>query len=96
MYSITDTTKDKVVSYINQVNQTKFTRQAFEYKEDNIPIEFCLRIFNRIKNYYDLNCINDCPNKMLLIEYNALQNSQGNLMIKRICGYTFTTLIMVA
>jgi len=41
-------TKERIVSYINIMNKTNFTRQAFENKSNNVPIQTLLNIFHKL------------------------------------------------
>lgn len=48
LYSQIGTTKEGVVSRINHLNNTSFTRQAFDCKENNIPLAFYALLFDEI------------------------------------------------
>jgi len=50
LYSRIGSTKEDVVSDINDLNDTSFTRQAFDRKENNIPLEFYSLLFNEISS----------------------------------------------
>ena len=59
LYSNINTTKDDCVSKINYINNTTFTRKAFESNENNIPDAVYFSIFEKLKKFYNENCLNE-------------------------------------
>ena len=54
-YTKLNKTKEDIVSSINYKNNTKFTRQAFESKINNIPVELYSNLFYNLCNLYNSN-----------------------------------------
>ena len=54
LYSEKNTTKQQIVSKINVLNNTCFSRQSYESKENNIPIELYELLPNKIVSYYNV------------------------------------------
>lgn len=57
LYAEKNSTKQQIVSKINEANNTVFSRQSYESKENNIPIQFYELLLNKISVYYNV-CIN--------------------------------------
>jgi Transposase DDE domain len=55
LYAKKDMTKDRIVSLINYKNGTEFTRQSYNSKENNIPIQIYINIFHKIQSFYNCN-----------------------------------------
>lgn len=53
LYTNKDTTKDFITSKINEANNTMFSRQAFNSKENNIPLSCYQSIFEQIICLYN-------------------------------------------
>ena len=68
MYSKKDTTKESIISQINFNNNTNFTRQAYESKENNIPVSVYANIYNKICCYYNCYCNNENNFKLVAID----------------------------
>ena len=77
LYSKKDTTKENIVSSINNYNCTSFSRQAFDNKENNIPVETYLNIFHKIRSYYNCNYNNE--NGVKLIGIDGTYNNNVNM-----------------
>lgn len=73
MYSKKDMTKDRIVSLINHINGKLFTRQSYSSKEDNIPLQTYINIFQKIKEYY--NCNYNQENNLSLIAIDGTYNN---------------------
>jgi hypothetical protein len=82
LYSKKDTTKQQIVSHINERNKTNFTRQSFYSKENNIPLQTYKNIFNKIYNYYSSLNHSKAP-KLIAIDgtYNNDINMKDNLNV---------------
>ena len=52
MYTNKSTTKQEIVSNVNNINDSNFTRQAFDSKDINISVKFYEHLFNQIKMLY--------------------------------------------
>jgi len=55
LYSQKEMTNDSACSIINDKNKTVFTRQSYESKENNIPIEIYERMCGNLREYYISN-----------------------------------------
>jgi len=76
-YSKKDMTKERIVSYINIMNKTNFTRQAFENKSNNVPIQTLLNIFHKLCGYYNSN-YNETDN-FKIIGIDGTYNNNSNM-----------------
>jgi hypothetical protein len=81
IYSDKNKTKQEVVSKINYLNDTKFTRQAYEGKENNISLQFYKLILNEIIIHY--NKIVHSPDDPLFFAVDGTYNSDNkrNIML---------------
>jgi len=77
MYSKKNTTKEGITSSINYNNLTNFSRQSFNDKENNIPIQTYLNIFHKIRSYYNSN-YNEI-NNFKLIGIDGTYNNNVNM-----------------
>lgn len=77
LYSKKNVTKEQIVSIINNINNTTFTRQAFEYKENNIPLQTYLNICKKIFGAYNRTYIN--PKKAKIIAIDGTYNNDINM-----------------
>lgn len=68
MYSKQGTTKDNIVSTINNKNNTYFSRQAYESKANNIPLEIYLNLLTQIRNHYNFNYVDIDTPKLIGID----------------------------
>lgn len=75
-YSDKYTTKDQIVSKINNINGTKFTRQGFDGKENNISITTYENIFKLIYDYYCQNYVHTTDSNLVAVDgtYNNNKN----------------------
>lgn len=64
-YTDISTTKQKIVSYINNLNGYTISRQAFDSKDNNISINFYRQMYLKIINYFNLS-INGAKNDPIL------------------------------
>lgn len=67
LYSKKETTKEQNTAHINDINKTQFTRQAFDAKENNIPIEIYENILNKIMELYN-SLYNSDKTKIIAID----------------------------
>lgn len=81
LYSKKDMTKDRAVSIINNKNGTSFTRQAFESKENNIPLKIYANIFNQIRSYYNSTYNNEVGVKLIAVDGTYNNDSYMNEML---------------
>ena len=81
IYSKKEMTKDRVVSFINNINGKLFTRQSYDSKEDNIPLQTYINIFDKIKNYYNCNYNQENNSKLIAIDGTYNNSHQGNEML---------------
>lgn len=68
MYSNINVTKEEVTSKINDINKTSFTRQAYENKENNIPVTVYENILSNLREYYNCYYGNEDNFKLLAID----------------------------
>jgi len=68
LYSQNNMTKEHIVSKINDKNGTHLTRQAYESKENNIPIQIYKNILCKIVRYYNNNYVNKDDIKLIGID----------------------------
>jgi hypothetical protein len=73
MYSKKDMTKDRIVSLINNINATKFVRQSYERKLNNISLQTYINIFQKIQTFY--NCNYNQENNFKLIGIDGTYNN---------------------
>lgn len=66
LYSKKDTKKQQIVSDINHKNNTSFTRQSFDGKENNVPVNAYERILKKVFDYYNTN--NETNIKVIAID----------------------------
>jgi hypothetical protein len=78
MYAKKDTTKEGIVSHINNRNHTSFSRQSFENKENNIPVETYLNIFRKVCSYYNDTYNNNNNSKLIGIDGTYNNNTNMN------------------
>lgn len=52
-YTDKSSTKESVTSNINMNNETNFTRQGYDEKENNIPLKTYINIFHKLNTYYN-------------------------------------------
>ena len=71
-YAAIHKTKQQIVSNINNINDTSYSRQAYEYKERNISIDFYELLFIQIATYYN-NYISR-PNDTTLLAIDGVYN----------------------
>lgn len=76
LYSDKNTTKQQIVSKINEFNNTSFSRQAYESKENNIPISFYENLLNRIIVYF--NAQNTFNNNDICVAVDGTYNNNNN------------------
>jgi hypothetical protein len=68
LYSKNGMTKERIVSLINNNGELNFSRQAFDSKENNIPVEIYDNLFNKIRTYYNSIYCNTCNFKLIGID----------------------------
>lgn len=68
LYAKKDITKERIISIINNINGTSFTRQAIDHKENNIPIKMYSNILNKLIEYYNCNYNNENNRKLIAID----------------------------
>lgn len=66
LYAKLDTTKLSIVSKINNINNTSFTKQSYESKENNIPTTLYENIFHKIVAFYNTNCNYENKNETIV------------------------------
>jgi len=66
LYAKLNTTKLSIVSQINNINNTSFTKQSFESKENNIPTTLYENIFCKIVAFYNTNCNSENKNETVV------------------------------
>lgn len=80
LYTDIATTKQNIVSFLNDANKTTFTRQAYNSKEDNIPIKFyelLLKEFTLLHNKY---CQSDAT-KLIAVDGTYNNDNKHNIML---------------
>ena len=77
LYSKKDMTKERICSIINDRNDTHFTRQAFDNKENNVPVSVYTNIFNRILEYS--GSINNDDKNTKLIGIDGTYNNDSSM-----------------
>lgn len=78
LYTKLNKTKEMIVSYINIRNKTKFHRQSFNKKENNIPFQIYVNIFDKIRNFYNCNYNISCNFKILATDGTYNNNHKGD------------------
>ena len=73
LYSKNNTTKQQIVSSINYTNGIHFSRQSYEKKENNIPVEIYKNILNKISKYF-----NDTHNNINNVKLIAIDGTYNN------------------
>jgi Transposase DDE domain len=75
-YSYKNTTKESITSKINNKNHTCFSRQGFEAKENNIPVEIYEKAYHNTRDYYNSLCNNKDKYKIIAVDgtYNNDKN----------------------
>jgi len=81
LYSDIHTTKDKITSKINYINNTVFTRKAYESKENNIPNSVYYSIFDKLKKFYNNNCLNKQLYTELAVDGTNNNNNKQNVCL---------------
>jgi hypothetical protein len=81
LYSKKDMTKERIVSFINNKNNTHFTRQAFESKENNIPLKTYKNLLKRVCCYHNRNCTDETGIKLIGIDGTYNNDSSMNEML---------------
>jgi len=76
LYSKKETTKEQNTSYINSLNNTQFTRQAYDAKENNIPIKIYENILSKILELYNNSYNND---KVKIIAIDGTYSNDYNI-----------------
>ena len=77
LYTKINTTKQENTSNINMLNDTNYTRQSFESKENNIPLNFYELLLYKIKNIYN-KCIMDTHDTILMAVDGVNNNDNNN------------------
>lgn len=77
LYSKKDTTKERAVAIVNNKIGTNFTRQGFDSKERNIPIQTYINVLNKVTNYYDK--INNLNNDSKIIAIDGTYNNDPEM-----------------
>jgi len=74
-YAEKNATKQQIISDINLINETSFSRQSYEFKENNISLKFYELILEEIKTFYNtyINSKND-----ILYSVDGTYNSNNN------------------
>ena len=68
MYTNINSTKDLITSQINISTDKEFTRQAYDNKENNIPISIYKDIYNGLVMYYNDNYASNIKEKIIGID----------------------------
>jgi hypothetical protein len=73
LYSKNDMTKERIVSMLNNRNNSNFARQSIESKENNIPIDAYSNVFNKISKFF--NSFNNIDSQIRRISIDGVYNN---------------------
>lgn len=76
-YTSKNTTKESITSDLNYTNNTALSRQAFDRKENNIPINMYRNILNKIIHFY--NNYTNSDNNINIIDDNDNDNDNNDI-----------------
>ena len=68
MYTHKSTTMQELVSNINAINDSNFSRQAFDSKDINIPVKFYESLFYQIKDLHNKSLSSNNEDTLLGID----------------------------
>jgi hypothetical protein len=87
LYSKINTTKEEIVSIINDITNKSFTRHAFDNKENNISINVYKNILNDLISFYSKKCTDDKSIELKPIAVDGSSNNDKNQNIMLNMGY---------
>jgi len=67
-YSQINVTKESIVSHLNYINNTNYSRQGYDGKERNIPFALYKLILNQLASYYNTFSRNNFQNILIAID----------------------------
>ena len=85
LYSKDDTTKDGITSFINNQFDTRFKRQSFDGKEDNIPINIYIDLLKKTNKF--VYSLVDNKNDPLTIALDGTYNNDSKMNEQLNMGY---------
>jgi hypothetical protein len=81
LYTDKNTTKQEIVSKINNMNNICFTRQSYESKETHISIEFYELMYKKIVDYYNTHTQHIIEDIYISVDGTYNNDASNNIML---------------
>lgn len=81
LYTDIRKTKQEIVSYINNLNETSFRRQSFEEKENNISIKFYENLLNEIILFFNQKIATKDNQVLVAVDGTYNNDNKRNIML---------------